>query len=128
MRYFEAAVAQVYYFLLYSVYLIAQYNGIFLFWRDDISMCERKHCRTFALLYSKHGVSFGLQTANSFAGIFGVLPAYAFFCAQRGLVYFVLWRCGCNAAQHYAFCPESIAGAEHRTYVMHRAYVVEHYH
>ena len=49
------------------------------------------------------------------------------FAAQRRLVYFCRRRCGCDAAHHHLFEPESVGCTQHAAHVVQRAHVVEHH-
>lgn len=108
-----------------TVYFVPCHQGV---WSGGEVGCELLHAdAAMDLFEAAYLVALGFKPVDGLAGGDVIFPLYGVFGTEGSLVDFRAWRSGADTAQHDAFDCEGVAGAEYRSDVVERPYVVEYY-
>ncbi len=109
LRNFNAALATVDDFLIYTVHFIAEYE------RQRSALRSLKIFQACRMLCLLHSVDCGIEFpkgVEAISRIFKVRVPYGGSGAQCSLIDLAVWRSRCNAAREQRFTSESIHGSE----------------
>ena len=109
---------------MHSLHLVAQHYCVA---SVGVELQVLKLGRPLHLLYAVHEEAVVVQRLNRLGGSGEVAPRYGVFASERRLVNFGVGWGGSDAAKVYRLDAEGVARAEHRTHVVQRTHVVEHY-
>lgn len=111
-------------FLVHSVHLIAEYQGVTF---PGLRGEPVQHDRVQGLLHAENLVSLGAEFFQCIHRAAAIFPVHAEFRPEGGFVYFGRWRCRAYAAEEDPVSLERVCAPEHRAYIVSAPDIVQDY-